>query len=222
MPRLIVTSDGSHSLAMDDVTETYHSIHGAMTESMHVFITNGLRAIGEQKNSINILEVGLGTGLNCLLTLRDSIENDLEVKYTALEPFPLEKELTDQLNYGKLLGAEYEVSLNLIHSSSFNETVKLTDKFSLLKLSSSLVDHSTEDRYDLIYFDAFAPAIDPHLWSPEVFKKVYSVMKNGSLLVTYCAKGSVKRAMKEAGFVIERLEGPPGKREMTRARKVLY
>lgn len=219
MPELIITSDGSHSLRMDDKEESYHSKHGALTESLHVFIQNGLREKLKEQDQASILEIGLGTGLNCLLTCMELFNLESKVDYIALEPFPLEAGLWKQLNYPVLLGKGAKEILSKIHESEFDEEFLLLENVRFEKRKSGLMDFMSDRKFDLIYFDAFAPAVNPELWSETAFRKLYSLMNPGGILVTYCAKGEVKRTMKAAGFKVETLAGPPGKREMTRAVK---
>lgn len=219
MPTLIVTADGSHSLMMDDKEESYHSRHGALTESLHVFIETGLKYL-PQKNvgEIRILEVGFGTGLNCLLTYRET-KGKVPVYYVALEPFPLKAEIYEKLNYPELIGEGYREILLKMHLVEAGEEVALSDRFILQKVKTGLKEFRTDKKFDLVYFDAFAPQHEPLLWTEEVFRHVYDLMNAGGILVTYCAKGDVRRAMKAAGFKVEKLVGPPGKREMTRGER---
>lgn len=220
MPELIITGDGSHSLRMDDQSETYHSRHGALTESDHVFIKNGLQFIMQKKRRIDLLEVGFGTGLNCLLTLIECKKNpDSSINYFALEPYPAQPDLIKQLNYTGLLDRSLGPAFMQMHQH-ISSPVMISEQLQLSRTTETLNNFETEHRFDLVYFDAFAPSVQPELWSEEVFRRLFSLMKEDSVLVTYCAKGSVKRAMKAAGFKIESLQGPPGKREMTRAIKV--
>lgn len=199
---LLVTADGSHTIAIPDMNVTYHSTHGAIQESMHVFIHAGLQAI--QAPAIRIFEMGFGTGLNALLTLQYATT---PVYYYAVEQFPLTAQEIEGLNYGTDL-----------HQYPWNKDVKISEKFTLHKAHASLLDVSpVVQPFHLIYYDAFAPASQPELWSVAVFEKLYSLLEPGGMLVTYCSKGDVRRAMLAAGFNVEKLAGPPGKREMLRA-----
>ena len=211
--RHITTSaDGSTTIWVPVLDEHYHSIHGALTESNHVFIDAGLKALN--CNPIAILEVGLGTALNARLTGDYCRTNSIRVRYDALEKFPLKAEEIDQL---AAAGMSKEVPYL---SAVPGQTTEINSDFDFTLLVEDLRDfHSEENTYDLIYFDAFAPSAQPELWSEEVFENMYRILKPGGVLTTYCAKGSVKRAMKAAGFEIEALPGPPRKREMTRAWK---
>ncbi len=224
MQRIIVkTSDGSHSLFIKELNEHYHSIHGAIQESEHVYINAGLRQFISTKEtsvSLNILEIGLGTGLNALLTLIQSERFDTNIYYTAIEAYPLELVLIEQLNYLTLLNAQHYANIfNEIHICEWNKSVKLTDRFTINKKHTTLQKASIEGEYDIVYFDAFGPRVQPEMWTEDVFKKLYTVIKFNGCLVTYCAKGEVKRILKKVGFIVEPLPGPPGKREIVRAWK---
>ena len=213
--QLLITKDGSHSLRNDWLEETYHSVHGAMTESKHVFINAGLHYFPFEKK-INLLEIGFGTGLNVLLTL---LEEEYDVHYHSLEAYPLEKIIYSQLNYHLHLNVAREKFLQ-VHECEWGREAELGKNFILLKQRTKMESvNFTEKYYDLIYFDAFAPRVQPELWTKEIFEKIFRSMKDGGVLVTYCAKGEVKRNLKAAGFEVETLQGPPGKREMTRAIK---
>jgi len=213
----IVTGDGSHSLLNEALDETYHSRHGAVQESMHVFIEQGLKyLIKKQKpEPISILEVGFGTGLNALLTLTEAIKNDIAVTYTTLETCPLGHEVWENLNYPD----PYHLFKEL-HRSEWQKWVEITSYFKLLKLEKSLQIVELEPvQFDLIYFDAFAPNKQPEMWGQPVLHKVVKTLKSGGSFITYCAKGQLKRDLKSLGLIVESLPGPPGKREMVRALK---
>jgi tRNA U34 5-methylaminomethyl-2-thiouridine-forming methyltransferase MnmC len=222
--KIILTSDGSHSISVPAMGVTYHSIHGAIQESRHVFIEAGLKHLVLRKHSassrIRILEMGLGTGLNALLTLVESGQLHLAIDYTALELFPLASQEAQDLNYCTLLEQErFKPLFENIHTSDWERPVPITDYFSLEKKKISVLDFPGDQNFDLVYFDAFAPNAQPELWTTSVFEKLFSMVNPGGLLVTYCSKGEVRRAMKAAGFEVEKLPGPPRKREMLRARK---
>ncbi|MES2591997.1 MAG: tRNA (5-methylaminomethyl-2-thiouridine)(34)-methyltransferase MnmD [Bacteroidota bacterium] len=225
---LIKTADGSHSLFVEELDEHYHSIHGAIQESKHVFIETGLKPFisipaasdKERKHPLNILEIGLGTGLNAMLTFIEMEHSSVEVEYTAIEAYPVSTDLINQLNYLELLnGIKYAAVFNLIHSSEWNSPVPLSDQFTFLKLHNTLQNVVLKSTYHLVYFDAFGPRVQPEMWIEEVFAKLFAVIVPGGCLVTYCAKGEVKRTLKRVGFTVESLPGPPGKREMVRAIK---
>lgn len=208
------TRDGSRTLFVPELNEHYHSVHGAVTESLHVFIQNGLRYAQEKFSKINLLEVGMGTGLNAALTLQHSGNN--EMHYTALEPFPPELPLVKELNYGSWID---ESLLLALHKLPYEVTQTLQPGFHFTKRKTSILDFQTIETFHLIYYDAFAPHAQPELWTPSLFDTLFAWMCEEGALVTYCAKGDVKRALKAAGFLVQTLPGPPGKREMVRAVK---
>jgi len=206
------SADGSTTIWVPDLDEHYHSIHGALTESRHVFIEAGLKAIN--KSSVHILEVGLGTALNARLTLDQAKQDGLNVRYDALEKFPLRVEEIEAVG---LRGMSKEAAFL---SATPGTVTHITEHFTYILLVEDLKTFKGEDNsYDLIYFDAFAPSAQPDLWTDTVFENMYNLLKPGGALVTYCAKGAVKRSMKAVGFEVEALPGPPRKREMTRAWK---
>ncbi len=211
---IVTTTDGSHTIKNESTGDTYHSVHGAVQESQHVFIKSGLEYFLAQhpKQRIRILEVGFGTGLNALLTLQAF--PDIELEYTTLEPYPLTEEIFHALNYdGK------EILLRL-HECEWFTPCSITKNFTLTKLRTTLSDVKLpENHFDVVYFDAFAPNSQPELWTQEAFAKIKSVMSTPSVFVTYCAKGQLKRDLKSFDLVVESLPGPPGKREMVRALK---
>jgi tRNA U34 5-methylaminomethyl-2-thiouridine-forming methyltransferase MnmC len=206
------SADGSTTLWVPGLDEHYHSIHGALTESQHVFIEAGLKAIGT--STIRILEVGLGTALNARLTFEQAQQDGITITYDALEKFPLTKEEIEAIG---LQGMGKEAPFL---SATPGASTQLTEQFTFRLLVEDLKTFDGEQgSYDLIYFDAFAPSAQPDLWTDAVFENMYGLLKPGGALVTYCAKGAVKRSMKAAGFEVEALPGPPRKREMTRAWK---
>lgn len=215
---LRATGDGSHTLYVEALDEHYHSIHGAVQESMHVFIEHGLKAIEAEK--LHLFEMGMGTGLNLLLTAMH--QDGKRINYTTVEAYPLTLEEAEALNYTEQLpNVETEQLLKGIHLTEWGVPFILKPDLTVKKLTSDLQDLQTEgmEPVDLIYYDAFAPSAQPELWTEAIFQKLYDMMREGGMLVTYCAKGEVKRNMKAAGFLVEALPGPPGKREMTRATK---
>ena len=201
---------------------TYHSIHGAIQESMHVYIQAGLidSGIFDWIGIHSVLEVGFGTGLNALLTLIEAEKQKTRIYYTAIEPYPLNEAEISQLNYCEQLDLpDYQQRFERMHEIGWDEMFEITENFRLTKTKTKLADYSTEDVYNVIYFDAFAPNAQPDLWTKEIFVKLYSMLTDDGILVTYCSKGDVKRAMEHAGFQIEKLKGPIRKREMLRATK---
>jgi tRNA U34 5-methylaminomethyl-2-thiouridine-forming methyltransferase MnmC len=187
-----------------------------------VYIDNGFKYL--QKKTVNILEIGFGTGLNCLLTLNacQSNLNPKIVTYTAIEPFPLDIKLVNQLNYADFFKEQHlQHVFHQIHELPFNLQISIVQDFLFSKIDSTVQNYEVRNEaFDLIYFDAFGPALQPEMWTPEIFKKMFDLLKHGGLLVTYCAKGAVKRNLKSVGFTLESLPGPPGKREVTRAIKM--
>src|SRR5260221_8051008 len=221
---VITTSDGSHSLINNELNETYHSTHGAIRESLHVFIKNGLQFSLEKNPSkeISILEVGFGTGLNALLTLHESLKSELKFQYTTIEAFPVAIELVDQLNYAQQLNFESANKyFQELHLSEWNTRISITSNFVLEKREGKIQEMNFPDEaFDVVFFDAFAPNKQPEMWERPVLEKITKAMKSNSTFVTYCAKGQLKRDLKSLGLKVETLAGPPGKREMVRAMKI--
>lgn len=216
--RIITTGDGSKTIQIEDWDEQYHSKHGAVQEAYHVFIEHGLRLF--QNGPIHLLEIGFGTGLNALITLMEAPKQYLGVDYVAVEAFPVSMEEVEALDYCKQLKAgDHQDDFQKMHSSPWEQTVTLTPNFSLLKQKRDFREISQQNQFDLIYFDAFGARVQPELWTEDIFLKMYQALKTNGVLVTYAAKGSVRRAMQAVGFTVERLPGPPGKREMLRAIK---
>lgn len=221
--QIITTEDGSHTLFAEQFNEIYHSRHGAIQESQHVFIKTGLDYVLEQNktNTASILEIGFGTGLNALLTMLQAEKRNLKINYTTIELYPVDIATIKELNYTQQLGYEYCYGpYHSMHLVRWNEAHDVTPHFNFKKINASVIEHRFEpESFDLIYFDAFAPDNQPEMWSVDVFKAMYRALKTGGILVTYCSKGVVQRTMKEAGFAVEKTPGPPGKREMLRAIK---
>ena len=261
MPKIQITEDGSHTLFSEMAGQTYHSSHGAIQESNHIFISQ----LSTLNSQLSVLEIGFGTGLNALLTAQWANEHKVKIEYTTIELYPLESVIYRELNYGRLLGDE-ELFLRL-HEVAWNAGfVQVSEYFAIRKCKSDIVEWLTNAQctmhnaqlldlsilsnqsdstlnsqlltlnsqlstlnfqlstfnfqYDVVYFDAFSPDAQPELWSEEVFLNIYQLMKEGSVLTTYCAKGDVRRAMLTAGFKVEKLQGPPGKRHILRAGKI--
>lgn len=217
---VITTADGSRTLYLVDLDEQYHSVNGAITESKHVFLKNGLEFLSS-KSRIRILEIGFGTGLNALLTAQFAIERNIDISYYAIEKYPLDSETLAQLNYDKLIGKDVEVLFHAIHTIKWEKMVEISPLFRLLKFEADFLSFifSCNSKVDLIYFDAFGPDKQPEMWSQSVFSRLYELLAPGGAIVTYSAKGEVRRRMAIAGFTVERLPGPPGKREMLRGIK---
>jgi len=218
---IITTGDGSRSIHLPEMGENYHSHFGALQESKHVYIGAGFRKVAGAEGSLHILEVGLGTGLNALLTYFEARVSRVAVLYEALEPYPLEETLLNQLGYPTLFEDAGEAAriFALMHARETGcRPIALSDDFSLTKLADKIETYNPPDEvFNLVYFDAFGPDVQPELWKEDIFHKLYQAMASGGVLVTYSAKGSVRRALKAAGFGVERLPGPAGKREMIRA-----
>ena len=218
---LQTTEDGSHTLFVPGLNEHYHSTHGALQESELVFIHNGLHRIPECIKEINVLEVGFGTGLNALLTVLESKKQRRKINYVAVEPEPVDKEIIEQLNYASLIGStEAAGYYKKIHEAGWVHPEFLSDYFIISKIQAKLEDITLRDeQFHLVYFDAFGPDVQPELWTEQVFTQLFNCMKTNGILVTYSCKGAIKRALKAAGFTIEKLPGPIGKREVLRATK---
>jgi tRNA U34 5-methylaminomethyl-2-thiouridine-forming methyltransferase MnmC len=223
--RLIVTKDGSHSVEAPGGV-TYRSVYGALQESRHIFIGAGLRALDGDEQArgaegcgvLRIFEMGFGTGLNALLTLMET--TDRPVIYETVEREPLPMEMASQLNYCRLLGrADLQAIFERLHAALWGQEVEIVPGFRLQKVAGDGAAHQMRQAADLVYYDAFDPALQPELWGEDVFRRIFGGMRPGGVLVTYCCKGAVRRAMEAAGFKTEKLPGPPGKREILRARK---
>jgi len=212
--RHVLSKDGSSTLFAPGFDEHYHSIHGAIQESLHVFLRAGLSQL--EKKQIAILEMGFGTGLNALLT---ALHGAKEIDYTSLEAYPVPAEMLQTLNYAEQIGGKAPELFSKIHQLPWEEKGAVLDHFSLKKVQVRLEDFETTDSFDLIYYDAFAPSAQAELWTEQIFLKLYAFLNPGGILVTYCAKGNVRRAMIASGFQVEKIPGPPGKREMLRARR---
>lgn len=214
--KVILTEDGSSTLYVSDIDECYHSTHGAVQESEHIFIKAALEHHASKR--LSVLEVGFGTGLNALLTYRASQKDGLHVTYTGIEKYPLTLDEAKQLNYA-CTDQEREV-LWCMHAAPFSVSEQLSPFFSFSKLCADFLDISLpSEAYDIIYMDAFSPEKQPELWTQDSMKRLYDSMRIGGILTTYCAKGYVRRNLQSVGFVVERLPGPPGKREILRATK---
>ncbi|NJW53704.1 tRNA (5-methylaminomethyl-2-thiouridine)(34)-methyltransferase MnmD [Salinimicrobium oceani] len=216
------TGDGSYTIFLPEWNEHYHSKHGAVQEALHVFLKTGLEhyLVKNKPGKIAILEIGFGTGLNALLTLLEAENEKLRVDYTGVEAYPVEARELELLDYSAAVGGgKASILFEKLHSCAWEKREEISPFFRLQKEKKFFKEISEESAFDLIYFDAFGPRVQPELWSEEVFVNMYKCLRNNGVLVTYSAKGSVRRAMQAAGFAVERLPGPPGKREMLRATK---
>lgn len=215
--QLQITADGSHTLFIPEIEEHYHSINGAIQESRHVFINAGWKQI--LKEEIRILEIGFGTGLNAFLTLLETLGTTKKVIYYSVELYPLERNLIEALNYPEIICPDKQALFYALHHAPWNCLTPITSTFAIDKIKGDSNTCELPKAIDLVYFDAFAPDKQPEMWNQEIFDKLYAHTTPRGILTTYCAKGSVRRMMQAAGYVAERIPGPPGKREMLRASK---
>jgi len=222
------TEDGSATLFVPELNEHYHSVKGARTESRHIFINMGLKA--SAASHPRVLEIGFGTGLNALLTLETAEKEKRHIHYTSIELYPLAWQEVDALNYSN------HPLFKTLHEAAWEEEANITPYFTLLKIQENVVSdewlainderspltpNRLSQKYDLVYFDAFAPEKQPEMWKEEIFRKLYAVMNDNGILTTYCSKGVIRRMLQSIGFKVERLPGPPGgKREILRGRKI--
>lgn len=218
--RIEITEDGSHTLYVPGIDEHYHSTHGAVAESVHVYVDAGLRQC--VKPEIKVLEIGFGTGLNAFLSMLEAEKTSKKIDYTSLELYPIPIPVIEKLNYAKLIAPDRKDVFRMLHSSAWGQWKQISIYFSLLKLQIDFSKPSSfcpENKFDVVFFDAFAPEKQPEMWTQEIFDAIYSFCAPEAILTTYCAKGAVRRMMQTAGFSVERLPGPRGKREILRARK---
>ena len=237
---IVITEDGSHTLRVREIDECYHSTHGAVQESEYIFVNSALKHFlsvcrtdcfcetmtdkrgdgisAGNRREIRVLEIGFGTGLNTYLTLLEAEKMNLVINYTSLELYPLSVEYASLLNYPELIDADREL-FEKIHRSSWDEDNNITSFFVLHKIKADFTEYEIQGLYDVIYFDAFSPEKQPEMWTDDMFKKINGHSGHEAVMTTYCAKGAVRRAMQAAGFVMERLPGPQGKREILRASK---
>lgn len=216
---LILTEDGSHTLFVPEIDECYHSSHGAIQESRHIFIEAGLKQCA--KTDILLLEVGFGTGLNALLVFSEAEKTGKRIHYTTLEKFPIEPNKALSLNFPELIDADLRGIFEKMHLSEWNEPQIISPFFTLEKLKFDFTTYNHTGQYDVIFFDAFSPEKQPEMWTQEQFEKIAAHSNPGAILTTYCAKGIVRRALQAAGFTVERLPGPPGKREILRGTQLM-
>lgn len=216
--KVINTDDGSTTIYLPEMDEHYHSTHGAIQEARHVFIESGLNVI--DKKDIHVFEMGFGTGLNAILSYEFAQKLNKKIIFHGIEAYPVEHELVQSLNYKDLLESNLHEVFDKMHSIEWNRDERITDSFTLMKIHSKIEDYDLlAEKYDIIFFDAFGPRAQKAMWTNEILSKMEAGLQKGGILVTYCAQGQFKRNLKELGFRTERLPGPPGKREMTRAWK---
>ncbi|MCP3927591.1 MAG: tRNA (5-methylaminomethyl-2-thiouridine)(34)-methyltransferase MnmD [Bacteroidetes bacterium] len=220
--KIFKTQDGSHSIFSETYGVSYHSKYGAIQETQHVFIDAAFKYKAIGGKTLSILDIGFGTGLNAYMTLLEAIKRKMIISYSAIELFPLNYDEAERLNYPDILKDKNDPKGHLflsLHQLSWNVKKEITAGFTLHKMRIPVQEFSIPNQFDIIYFDVFDPVTQPELWDTELIGKMYNALKTEGILVTYSAKGSVKRTLKEIGFQVESLKGPPGKREMTRAIK---
>ena len=218
-PEVIITRDGSHTLFLSEMNEQYHSLNGAITESKHVYIENGFN-FSTIQNPV-VFEVGFGTGLNALLTALEAEKAKKSCLFYTIEKYPLDINLTESLNYGQIISNEAQSIFHKLHKAKWNQPISLNKYFTLHKINDDLTtyDFPNLNSFDIIYYDAFGPDKQPEMWTNAIFKKIADQTSNEGILVTYSAKGEVRRALNHVGFQMERLPGPPGKKQMLRGIK---
>lgn len=211
--QVVTTSDGSQTIYSTEFDQHYHSLHGALSESLHVFIKAGLGAVNGEE--IDILEFGFGTGLNAILSWKYGRESQKIIHYTGIEAYPISKHIVKCWISNLSIGLK-GMAIKL-HDLPWDETTVLDHHFSFKKMETKFEDFATPCRFDVVFYDAFSPEVQPELWTVSIFSRIIKMLKPGGCLVTYSAKGQVRRNLIQAGFEVERLSGPPGKREMLRA-----
>ncbi len=223
---IIVTGDGSKTIHIPEWNEHYHSKHGAIQEAQHVFLHMGLQYYVSQESydqtrGVAILEMGFGTGLNALLTFFEAQNHNIRIEYTGVEAYPISEKEVQAMDYTSLINDKEALTIyTKLHTVLWESEYEITSEFQLLKREQRFEDIEDQQQFDLVYFDAFGARVQPELWGEDIFSKMYNALRKKGILVTYAAKGSVRRAMQAVGFEVERLPGPPGKREMLRATKM--
>jgi len=219
--QFMITEDGSHTIYLPEMDEHYHSFHGAFQESRHVYIENGLFYM--TLDEISILEIGFGTGLNAYLTYCYAIGKKLKINYSSIEKYPLSAREYVKLNYPTSIFPEHSLAFEKMHQADWNEFTAISPEFKLQKLNADLLTYQFDSspKFDLVYYDAFAPGKQPEMWTDELLHRIAATVKKDGVLVTYCAKGAVRRAFSAAGFLMERLPGPTGKKEILRGKKTI-
>lgn len=212
------TADGSPTLYREDIDEHYHSVKGALSESLYVYMETGWRKASELSRPVRVFEVGFGSGLNAAITAIAALESKIPTEFCSIEPYPLPKETTNLI--AKTLEEKYQKAFESVNEPPWEQTTEINPYFSLLKIEDTILSMDFPTELDAVYFDAFAPDKQPEMWDERIFRKLYEAMKPGAILTTYCAKGSIRRMLQQVGFLTERLPGPPGgKREILRAKK---
>lgn len=215
----MITEDGSHTIYLPEMDEHYHSVHGAIQESLHIYIEQGL--LQTEKKELSILEIGFGTGLNAYLTYCYALKRNLSLHYFGLEKYPLNEDEYSALNYSDEIFPEYSSIFSQLHRGEWGKKIEISKEFKLTKIKADLATFEFDDipQFDLVYYDAFAPGKQPEMWTDKILQKVAATVKKDGIVITYCAKGTVRRALSGAGFIMERIPGPPGKKEILRGKK---
>jgi len=217
----MITEDGSQTIYLPEMDEHYHSVHGAIQESLHIYIEQGL--LQTTKKELSVLEIGFGTGLNAYLTYCFAKNKNISIDYTSLEKYPLNQQEYSKLNYPDSIFAENKIIFNQLHQSEWNKMIQISEGFNLEKCHADLLNFQFNEipQFDLVYYDAFGPGKQPEMWTENILHKVAASIKPGGILVTYCAKGTVRRAFSAAGLTMERIPGPKGKKEILRGKKTI-
>lgn len=218
MTSVIKTNDGPNTLYSNTFNDQYHSTFGALQESRFIYIQTGLNYC--EQNSLKIFEIGFGTGLNAILTFIEGFKKKINIEYHAIELFPIGIETINQLNYFEFLSNDQKSVYKKLHDCKWNKNIKISENFTFRKIKYDFNNYIFNEKYDLIYFDAFAPEKQPSMWSGENFAKLYNTLNNKGILTTYSCKGIVKNNLRKAGFKVTRLNGPKGKRHILRAQKL--
>lgn len=215
---VVVTGDGSKTIHMPELNESYHSTHGALQEAVHVFIKNGLELV--EKPVINVFELGFGTGLNAILAYRFARENEVKLNYVGVEAYPVDLDMLDELDYTSLLNSDEFTAFKQMHEVEWEQPLTIDENFSFEKIHAKVEEYeSKRTDFDIIFFDAFGPRTQGELWKPDVLKRVGGLLKDDGVLTTYCAQGQFRRDLQSVGFEVTKVPGPPGKREMVVAFK---
>jgi tRNA U34 5-methylaminomethyl-2-thiouridine-forming methyltransferase MnmC len=215
----MITEDGSQTIYLPAMDEHYHSVHGAIQESLHIYIEQGL--LQTTNKVLSVLEIGFGTGLNAYLTYCFTQNKDISIEYSSLEKYPLNQQEYSQLNYPDSIFPEHRLIFNQMHQAEWDTIISISERFKLEKIHADLLTFEFNEipQFDLVYYDAFGPGKQPEMWTENILHKVAASVKPDGILVTYCAKGTVRRALSDAGFTMERIPGPKGKKEILRGKK---
>jgi tRNA U34 5-methylaminomethyl-2-thiouridine-forming methyltransferase MnmC len=218
--KIIITGDGSHSVTIPERNISYHSKYGAIQESVHIFIEAGLKPALHVYPLLHVFEMGFGTGLNTLLTLIQAEQENQLVAYQAIDNCPLEKSMTSKINFcSRLDRPDLQSVFELLHDCEWEKDIPISNWFRFRKCKQDFIDHLPRQTYHLIFFDPFDPAAQPELWEKKIFEKLFAMLRTAGALLTYSSSGRVRRSLEEAGFAVQKLPGPPHKREIIRAVK---